>query len=125
MRKWENWTPMGVLAVAVAIGITGIIVALIISVVNGGPPDALSEGVFAVLSAAIGAVAGYSVASREPTSHDVSDDDIDYIEEDDEFVDDAGDDEFVDDDGDFVAEDVAAPSQDWIADAQRTGDDRA
>jgi hypothetical protein len=56
-----KFKPMQLVGLSVLVGIACVGGALVISVINGGPPDALSEGAFAVLSAAIGAIAGYSV----------------------------------------------------------------
>jgi hypothetical protein len=63
-----KFKPMQMVGLAVVIGILGTATALIISVIQGGPPDALSEGAFAVLSAAIGAIAGYSVQDKSEGS---------------------------------------------------------
>lgn len=80
-----NVKPMILLGFAAVIGMLGVSVALIVSVAQGGPPDALSEGTFAVFSAIVGAIAGYSVqdkAKAESQPSLVADDEARYVVED-------------------------------------------
>jgi hypothetical protein len=55
---------MQLLAVAVVVFVVGLAATLIIAVLNGGPSEALAEGAFAVMSAIVGAIAGYSVQDK-------------------------------------------------------------
>jgi len=56
---------MQMVAVAVVVGVGASGIALIIATVqSGGPPEQMMEGAFAAISAAIGAIAGYSVQDK-------------------------------------------------------------
>ena len=60
-----KFRPMQMVAVAVVLGVGASGIALIIATVqSGGPPEQMMEGAFAAISAAIGAIAGYSVQDK-------------------------------------------------------------
>lgn len=60
-----KFRPMQMVALAVVVGVGAAGIALIVATVqSGGPPEQMMEGAFAAISAAIGAIAGYSVQDK-------------------------------------------------------------